>query len=94
MSNTVGRIVLSHPVADVPQVDLAKSMASYKSREQKQLECLERIEQLLIKLADHVLVDNTIGILTPLEDVVTNITPTDTPFLRASDKRIKPDKRR
>jgi hypothetical protein len=39
-------------VADVPQVDLAKSMASYKSREQKQLECLERIEELMLLLVN------------------------------------------
>jgi hypothetical protein len=58
MSSTEGRALatgLVTKVADVPQVDLAKSMVSYKSREQKQLECLERIETLLINLVTHVL---------------------------------------
>jgi hypothetical protein len=55
MSDIVERIVRSRPVADVPQVDLAKSMVNYKSREQKQLEVLERIEALLIGFAEYLM---------------------------------------
>jgi hypothetical protein len=61
--------VLPPKVADVPQVNLAKSMISYKSREQRQLECLERIEGLLQHLVNLMDAKEPVGHVTTLETV-------------------------
>jgi ribosome biogenesis GTPase A len=58
-------------------------MLPTKSIEQKTLEALERIEQLLLRLVDQ---REETPVDIDVEDVVKSITPTETPFMRQAGK--------
>lgn len=59
------------------------SRISYKGIEQRTLEALERIEVLLTNLTNHIILVDPPAPEGDVADLITDVTPTDTPFMNA-----------